>query len=572
MNAFLHDLRLAMRQFQHRPGLWAAVVLTLALGIGANAAVFHVFERLLLAPLPYANDQRLVLVYNTYPKNDIEYAGTSVPDYLDRKTQAPSLEDLALHFTRGMTLMVGDEPRRINVTRATPSLFSTLGVAPALGTAFGEAEASGSGEKVVVISHALWQSAFGASADVVGRVAQLNGEAWRVIGVMPAGFAIPQRKSDAIVPAAFTPDEASDQARGNEYSESIGRLRPGATVATLNAEMDAIVKRNLERMPAEYRTFFDAAGFTGRAKPLRDAIVGDITGTLTMLQAATLLVLLIACANVANLLLAQHIARTREYAVRSAIGARRVDLLRQALAEAVAVALAGAGVGLVVAHGVLALLSNLAGSTLLLRDLDPVLPWTTQVLTVVVALVLVPVIAALPLWFGTRAAPALRLRDAGRSGSGGVAAGRARSALVVLQIALSSALLVAAGLLMRSYLQVTSESPGFAAQGVLSAFVELPEQRYADAAARERFFSRARASGAGDSGCGPRWLDHRPAVHAVRLGWFVPRAWLRAARRGWCRTRRSASPTAATSTHCAYRCSLDACSTSAMWPDRNRWA
>ncbi|MCC6563057.1 MAG: ABC transporter permease [Xanthomonadales bacterium] len=496
MNAFLHDLRLALRQFRHRPGLWAAVVLTLALGIGANAAVFHVFERLLLAPLPYANDERLVLVYNTYPKNDLEYAGTSVPDYLDRKTQAPSLEDLGLFFTRGMTLLGGDEPRRVQITRATPSFFTTLGVQPALGAVFGEAEASGSGESVVVITHGLWQTAFGGSRDVLGRELKLDGGSWRVIGVLPPGFAVPLEESDAIVPAVFTPEQASDASRGNEFSASVGRLRAGAQISQLNAELDAIVKRNAERLPEDYRTFFDASGFTGRAKPLRQAIVGDVAGTLRMLQAATLLVLLIACANVANLLLAQHIARTREYAVRSAIGARSGDLMRQALAEAVLAALVGAAVGLLVAHAVLAAMSALAGNALLLRDIDPVLPWATQALTVVAALVLVPLIAALPIAFAGRTAPALRLRDAGRSGSGGVAAGRARSGLVVLQLALSSALLVAAGLLMRSYLRVTAESPGFSAQGVLTAFVELPESRYPEPVAQGAFFDRARAAAA----------------------------------------------------------------------------
>ena len=491
MNAFLRNLRLALRQFGLRPGLWGAIVVTLALGIGANAAVFHVFERLMLAALPFPEGERLVAVYNSYPKNNLEVAGTSVPDYFDRVEQAKSLESLAMFNNLGMNLTGAGATERLRALRTTPSLFDVLRVRPALGRGFHADEAVAGGPKVVILTHALWLSRFNGAADTIGRNIEVDGETWQVIGVMPAGFRVPTQEADILVPFQLAPEQRSDNERGNEYSSSIGRLAPGATLEGLNAELDAIVKRTADRLPADYKAFYEQSGFTGIARDLREFVVGDIGQTLWTLQLATLLVLLIACANVANLLLAQNIARSREFAVRSAIGAVRAQLVRQTLTETAVAALIGGALGLIVAHGVLLVLREFAGSALLLASVDAVMPWRTQLLTLAVSDVLVPLISLVPMALATRDGQVSALKDGGRGNTGSAAAVRARSGLVVAQIALSSALLVTSGLLVRSYWKVAGESPGFDARGVTSAFVELPQNRYADAVARVAFYERA---------------------------------------------------------------------------------
>lgn len=485
------QVKLALRQFRLRPGLWFAVVLTLALGIGANAAVFHVFERLLLAPLPFPNADRLVFIYNSYPKNNLPFAGTSVPDYFDRIEQAKSLESIAMYNSLGVNLTGNGSVERVNAMRATPSFFPTLQVGPQIGRGFNDAEGEVGGDRVVVLTHALWQRVFGGSTDAVGRDLAIDGDNWRVIGVMPAGFTLPGQAADLFIPFQISPELKADTERGNEYSSSFARLKVGATIAGVNAELDAIVKRNAERLPADYKTFFDASGFTGVAKDMREFSVGDVGQTLWTLQLATLLVLLIACANVANLLLAQNIARSKEFAVRNAIGAVRAHLIRQTLAETTVAALAGGLLGLLVAHGVLAILREFAGAALLLANVDAILPWPTQVLTLLGGVVLVPLIAAIPLLLTLRTRQMAALKEGSRGNTGSGTAARTRSALVVAQLALSSALLVTAGLLLRSYVATASESPGFDADGVISAFVELPDNRYKEPAQKIVFFDRA---------------------------------------------------------------------------------
>ncbi len=491
MSSWLMQFKLALRQFWLRPGLWFAIVLTLALGIGANAAVFHVFERLLLAPLPFPNADRLVFVYNTYPKNNLEFAGTSVPDYFDRVEQVKSLQSMAMYNTLGMNLTGNGPAERVNAMRTTPSFFPTLQVGPQLGRGFSDAEGLTGGDRVVVLTRELSQRIFGGSADVVGRDLAIDGESWRVIGVMPAGFTMPGQAADLFIPFQVSPDMKADNQRGNEYSSSLARLADGATIEGVNAELDAIVKRNAARLPADYKVFFDASGFTAVARDMREFTVGDVGQTLATLQLVTLLVLLIACANVANLLLAQNIARSKEFAVRNAIGAVRAHLIRQTLAETIVAALAGGLLGLIVAHAVLAVLREYAGAALLLANVDAVLPWPTQLLTLLGGVVLVPLIAAIPVLLTMRTPQMSALKEGTRGNTGSGAAARTRNVLVVAQLALSSALLVTAGLLLRSYVATANAPPGFDSNGVISAFVELPDNRYKEPAQKIAFFDRA---------------------------------------------------------------------------------
>ena len=496
MSGLLSDLRYGLRALLSRPGFSIAAVLTLALGIGANTAVFSVINGLLLKPLPYADGERLVQVYNSYPTSGLDYAGTSVPDFIDRKTQVPALEDLALYS--GVNFNTSDDgtPQRLVGIRATSSLFSTLGASAAVGRAFGaEADVIGQ-DKVAVLSHSTWKSLFASDAQVVGRDLRLNGEQYRVIGVMPEDFAFPNKGAQLWVPFAFTDEQRSDNERGNEYSETIGRLAPGATVEQLNEQLKANVMQLADRISgsddpraAGYASFIRGGGFLGRAKSLRDQWVGELKPVLFLLQAVVGLVLLIACANVANLMLTRVHARQRELSVRTAMGAGRWRIVRQLLAEALVLSLVGGLLGVAIAHLALGLLDvfQLAGSRLddQIGIDNQVLFFTMAVSTATGVLFgLLPALSA----FGSRVYEVLK--EGGRSIGGGKAARYTRSVLVIAQMALAVSLLVGAGLLIRSFWSAQAQSPGFTRDGLMTARIDLPRNVYAEQEPRRAFYEK----------------------------------------------------------------------------------
>src|SRR5688572_26153391 len=238
------DVRYALRALASRPLYALASIAVLAVAIGANTTVFSVFNGLFLRPLPYPDGDRLVMVYDSYPKVNMPNAGTSIPDYLDRREQAPSLESLAIMTEQPRTLVGDGPPQRVRVARASASLFEVLRTGPALGRTL-TADDETRNERVVVLNHRLWSARFGARADIVGSSIRLDGDSFRVIGVMPEGFGFLDSGVDAYVPFAFTPEQRSDAARGNQFSISVGRLAPRATIEGLNAELDAIVRRNI---------------------------------------------------------------------------------------------------------------------------------------------------------------------------------------------------------------------------------------------------------------------------------------------------------------------------------------
>ena len=493
MGKLFGDVRYAARALLARPGFALIAVLTLALGIGANTAIFSVIHGLLLSPLPFADGDRLVQVYNTYPKMGLEFAGTSIPDYLDRKEQAEALEDLFIYTGNSFNLADSGTPQHVQGLLASPSMFSTLQVAPALGRGFGEAEAQVGRDRVAVISHGLWEGRFGASPTVIGRSIRLNGEAFQVIGVMPPDFAFPNVNTSVWVPFAFTDDQRSDNERGNEFSNSIGRLKPGATVEQLNAQMDAIVRRNLDRVAGteqgtQAAAFFERSGFTGRARPLRAQWLDNLPQTLTLLQGVVAFVLLIACANVANLQLARLSGRGRELAVRAAMGAGIGRIARMLLTEAILLALAGGLFGLLIAWSGI-LLMDWLGLGLAARGMEVELDGTVLGFALLVSAAAGLLCGLVPLLSLLRGRLFEGLRDGGRSG-GGSRAGALRAVLIVAQTALAVALLVGAGLMLRSFAALMDVDPGFQPQGVISARMSLPDARYPDAAAQAAFHAR----------------------------------------------------------------------------------
>jgi predicted permease len=495
MTHLFQDLRYGLRMLRASPGFTLAAVLTLALGIGANSAIFSVINGLMLRPLPYPDSEQLVYVYNTYPKMNLEYAGTSIPDYLDRRDRAEALADLAMYHDASFNLAEQGTPQRLVGVVATPSLFTTLKVDAQLGRVFGTDEAEPGHDHVVVLSDALWRNQFGADRGIVGRDVRLNGEGYRVVGVMGADFAYPNRNAQLWVPFAFTPQMKSDDERGHEYSDSIGRLKSGTSLAQLNAQMDAIVQHNAESVAGtergdRWKGFIESSGFTGRSKSLRDALVGELKPVLLLLQAVVAFVLLIACANVANLMLTRISARQKELSVRTALGAGRGRLARQLLVESLLLALAGGLAGLVVAQWCVQLIRLLGldqSANNFQIGLDAGVVGFTFVLALVTG-VLFGIFPIVALW---RERSYEVLKEGGR-GSGGSRSARAtRRVLVVVQMAMAVALLAGAGLLIRSFMHLQEASPGFNTESVLSVRLDLPQNRYKDDAAVAQFYQRS---------------------------------------------------------------------------------
>ena len=484
----MQDIRYALRTFRKQPVFTLVAVLTLTLGIGANTAIFSVLYQVLLRPLPYAQSDRLVFVWNTYPLMGLPQASVSIPDYLDRRTQAPAVEDATLFTGGAANLAEEGRPEQVRALAVTPSFFSTLGRAPFIGRAFTGDEAKPDANKFVVLMWGLWNSRFNGDRTIVGRDVRINGEPYRVVGVMPPDFEAPSREVALLTPFAFTAQQMSDQGRGNEFSSMIARLRPGATIAQFDAQMKTIVDRNMDRLPARAQ-FAKTSGFGGYAVSIRDQLVGDVRTPVLVLQAGVLLVLLIACANVANLLLMRATGRGRELAIRSTLGAGEWRLVRQMLTEGLVLSLAGGLGGLVFGYAGLRALIAIAAQQLpggISMSLHPLVLAFTLALSVVTGLVfgVIPAIAVV------RGNTSTYLKEDGGRGTSGRTTGVARAALVIGEVALALMLLVGAGLLLKSFARLQSVNPGFTTDNVLTAQIALPTARYADAAARRAFWTR----------------------------------------------------------------------------------
>jgi predicted permease len=484
----MRDIRFAVRTLRKQPVFTLVAILTLALGIGANTAIFSLLYQILLRPLPYPDAERLVFVWNTYPGSNLPQASVSIPDYIDRKTQAPALEDATLFTMRTANLNEAGNPEQVRALAVTPSFFSTLRRSPMIGRAFTEDEAKPDADKFAILTYGMWTSHYGADRSMVGRDIRVNGEPHRVVGVLPPDFEIPAADIALVVPFSFTPQQMSDQGRGNEFSSMIARLRPGATIEQANGQFKAIVARNLERLP-QFQSFAKTSGFSGYAIGMRDQLVGDVRAPLLVLQAGVILLLLIACTNVANLLLMRATARLRELAIRTTLGAGRTRIVTQLLTEGIVLSIAGASVGLAV--GVAGIKALIALSTAQLPGSPettlhvPVLLFTLA-LAVATGVVfgLVPAVAVL------RGNTAAFLKDDSSRGTSGRRTGLTRTMLVVTETAIAVVLLVGAGLTIKSFARLQNVDPGFTIDNVLTAQIALPAARYPDAPARIAFWNR----------------------------------------------------------------------------------
>jgi predicted permease len=484
----MSDFRFALRSLAKQPIFTLVAVLTLTLGIGANTAIFSLLYQVLLRPLPYPDADRLVFIWNTYPGIGLPKASVSIPDYMDRRTQADAIEDAALLTNRTLNLAAAAQPEQLRALAVTPSFFTTLQRQPFIGRGFRDEDAKPAGDKFAILTHALWTSRFGADRAIVGRQIRLNGEAYEVAGVLAPDFELMAPEIALLVPFAFTPEQMSDQGRGNEFSQMIARLRPGATIEQANAQMKTIVDRVLDRLP-QRASFARTSGFGGYAIPMREELVGDVRAPLYVLQAGVIVVLLIACANVANLLLMRSTGRYRELAIRTSLGAGHWRIVRQLVTEGLVLSILGAILGVAVGMaGVQALiaLSSRQFPMVAGASLNPAVLLFTLALALATGIVfgLVPSMSILRGNIGTV------LKDESARASAGRTTGVTRAALVVSETALAVILLVGAGLLIKSFARLQKVDPGFSPDNVLTAQIALPATRYPDAPARRAFWQR----------------------------------------------------------------------------------
>lgn len=478
------DTRYALRIMWRDRGFVAVALLTLALGIGANTAIFSIVHAVLLKPLPYAEPSALVSVMNRW---EGQPRGTlSIPEYLDYEEQSVLLDIAAL--ATGTTTITGGtgEPERLSAAIVTPNIFRVLGRQPAHGRGFRDEE-SRAGTRVVIISDALWRTRFAADPAIIGRAIDLGGTPSTVIGVLPPDLVLPrdiatEQPSAVIVPLTF--DRAAPRvARGAHFLTSVGRLDAGASIEAAQAEMNAIVERLARQYPEG-----SPDGFGVVLHPLREVLLGDSRPVLWTLSAAVLLVLLLACANVANLMLARGEARRRELTVRAALGASRFRMARQLMTEALLLSIAGAAFGLLIArwaHDVV----RATGPTVLPRLADASLSLPVLLFAAALATVTTLLFGVLPAWHLSRANAGEALKEGGRAASSG-ARMQIRKGLVVCQVSLAVILLVAAGLLIKSFVRVLDVPAGFDPERIMTARVAVPASRYPALPEVSGFFTR----------------------------------------------------------------------------------
>ena len=473
------DLRCALRMFRKDPTFTSVAVLTLGLGIGANAAIFSVVNAVLLRPLPFPRAGRLVMVFATNERERVANDVTSYPNFEHWRTSTTGFERMAAFTSRGATLAGDDQAEIVGAVQATAGFFETLGVEPAIGRSFGQAEQTG-GSRVAVLADGAWHRYFGGRDDVLGQSLRISEQPYRIIGVMPPGFRfLPDRPEQVYVPLAPDPD------RRHGFLRVLGRLRPEASLASARSEMAVIARQLAQQYPDSNRDV------GANVVPLVEAMTGDARYGLLVFLGVVTLVLLIACANVANLTLARNARRQTEFAVRTALGAGRGRLVRQLLTESAVLGLAGGCLALSLTEWTGPALASLLATSFPIPRIETTRTdiWVLG-FTLAVSLATAVLFGILHALDAASAPPNEGLRDSPRSAAGSARSRRMRAILVVTETALALVLLSGAGALLKGLIVLRTTAPGFTPLNRLTVSFWLPKSRMANASARSEFYEQ----------------------------------------------------------------------------------
>jgi predicted permease len=465
----LSDLRFALRQLAKSPGFTFVAVLTLALGIGANTAIFTLVNAVILRPLPFANPEQLMLVWNNNSREGIPDDITSWPTFNDWRTQNRTFASMAGYNPGNVNLTGSGEPEQVPSCGAGDKFFETLGVTPFLGRWFTDEEQTEGKDGVAIISHGLWLRRFAGDPTVIGRDIQISGRPRTIVGVMPPNFALPAR-TDVYYPIA--PSTQTRNARNSFWLPVLGRLNPGVTLAQAQADLDTITANIIRQNPGQEGYLVNVVG-------MHAWFVRNVRTALWVLLGAVGCVLLIGCANLANLLLARGVARRREIAVRIALGASRGQIVRQLLVESVLLAFGGGALGVLLGVWGLDLIKTLGAASLPQLATIAINP-TVLGVTAAVSIACGLAFGLVPAWQASRTDPHEALKDGGRGSSASRSAQLTRASLVVAQAALAVVLLVGAGLLLRSFWKLAQVETGLRGDGLVSMPLSLPRAKYND--------------------------------------------------------------------------------------------
>lgn len=484
MEILLQDIRFSIRMLLKKPGFTVIAVIALALGIGANSAIFSVINAVLLRPLPYKAPEQLVWIWETNPTSDIKQEPASPPNFADWKSQNQSFDSMTAYATSTPILAGGGEPERIPGVAVTEGFFSVLGVDAMLGRTFLPEEDKQGNHRVAILSHALWQRRFGADPNIVDQTITLNGNPYVVVGVMPPAFQT-VRTADGLSAQIWTPLPLNyaQAARRGDFLSVIARLKPSVSIEQARSEM-ASITHGLEEQYPQTNT-----GWGVTIIPLHEKFVGDVRPALVILLGAVCFLLLIACANVANLLLARAATRQKEISLRTALGASRGRIVRQLLTESMLLAVIGGALGLLLAFwGIKVLIALSPENIPRLNEVG--LDARVLGFTFAVSVLTGVVFGLLPALQASKPNLNESLKEGGRSSAGGIRSGRLRNLLAVAEVALALVLLVGAGLLVKSFMRLQQVNPGFNPERVLTMELLLPSSKYKEGAQVTGFYNQ----------------------------------------------------------------------------------